>query len=196
MSFSEKNLESLIKVALQHNASDIHIRSNEKPCFRILGELTPVQTKVFTKDDIIDIAKIIFPKDRGEFDLKTTNELDGSYSVGDLCRLRFNFFRYSSEFGIILRIVKTQIPSVDELGLPTILKSLALRKRGLILVTGATGSGKSTTLATMIRHINEHLANHIITVEDPIEYIHTQTKARVSQREIGLDTNSFGDTLR
>ena len=196
MAFSLKNLESLVKVALDHHASDIHIRSNESPCLRINGELTPVQTKVFTRDDLIDICKLIFPKDRGDLELKDLNEFDGSYSFEQVCRLRYNFFRFSGELGLILRIVKTQVPSIEDLGLPPVLQDLSERRRGLILVTGATGSGKSTTLASMINHINHNISSHIITIEDPIEYVHQQNIARVTQREIGPDTESFGKALR
>jgi twitching motility protein PilT len=196
LAFSEKNLNSLINVALEHNASDVHIRSGEAPCFRIHGDLTPVQTKSFSKEDLIDICKIIFPTDRGVIDFANLNEFDGSYSVANLCRIRFNFYRFGGELGLILRIVKTVVPSIKDLGLPSILSELSLKQRGLILVTGATGSGKSTTLAAMINHINETQASHIITVEDPVEYIHSQKKSRLSQREVGVDTDNFTTALR
>jgi twitching motility protein PilT len=196
MAFSVKNLESLIKVALDNNASDIHIRSDETPCFRIYGELNPVQTKKFNESDVRDICKIIFPDSNNNLDLHSLNEYDGSYSIQGLCRVRYNFFRYSGGFGLILRLVKTQIPSIKDLGLPSILNDISLRKRGLILVTGATGSGKSTTLAAMIKNINDQTASHIVTIEDPIEYVHEQSMSRVTQREIGIDTRNFTDALR
>jgi twitching motility protein PilT len=197
MGFSLKNLSSLLNVAIQYKASDIHIRHNEVPCLRIRGDLVPVQTKTFTEEDIKDIISILT-----ENNSHTTSkqneilELDGAYQVPELCRVRYNIFRYFNSFGIVLRIVNTQVPSLQELEMSSIIGKIALQKRGLILVTGPTGSGKSTTLAAMINHINENRASHIITIEDPIEYLHAQKKSRISQREVSHDTTSFFTGLR
>jgi twitching motility protein PilT len=196
VAFSEKNLVSLVKVAVQHNASDIHIRTGESPCLRIRGDMIPVQTKNFSFEDVEDIAKILIGSTRSNFNISEINELDGAYAVEDLCRLRFNFFRYNQNIGIILRIINTKIPSISDLGLVPIVKDIANQRRGLILLTGATGSGKSTTLAAMINQINEQRNCHIITIEDPIEYLHTQKKARITQREVGSDTENFSGALR
>jgi len=196
MAFSPKNLASLLTVAIQHKASDIHIRCNEVPCLRIKGELVPIQTKTFTEEDVTDIIKIITDKEKNRIEIDKILELDGAYEAADICRVRYNIYRYFSHFGIIMRVIRTQVPSLEELDMPSIVSKIALQKRGLILVTGPTGSGKSTTLASMINHINEHSASHIITIEDPIEFFHPQKKSRISQREVGKDTQNFSTGLR
>ncbi len=196
MAFTLKNLASLLNVAIQHKASDIHIRTDEVPCLRIRGDLIPVQTKTFNSDDLYDIIKILLndPDAIRNFDHKT--EVDGAFSIPELCRLRYNIFSYFGNYGIVLRVINTKVPNLAELDMPKTLGRIALQKRGLILVTGATGSGKSTTLAAMIDFINENRSSHILTIEDPIEYLHSQKKSRVSQREVGRDTEDFSSGLR
>lgn len=196
MSFSLQNLTSLITLATKHNASDIHLRSDESPCLRIRGDLVPVQAKIFSHQDIKDICSILFNDPLIMNDFGSVNEHDGSFSIPDLCRLRFNFFRFSQNEGIVLRIIKSKIPSIEELNLPPVIQKIADLKRGLILVTGATGSGKSTTLASMIDRINSTRHAHIVTIEDPVEYLHPQKESRISQREIGRDTENFNLALR
>jgi twitching motility protein PilT len=196
MAFTVKNFSSLISAAIQHKASDVHIRTDEVPCLRIRGELVPIQTKVFNNQDLRDIVEILLKDQPGikEYDYRT--ELDGAYTMPDLCRLRFNIYGYFGNIGIVLRVVNTKIPNLAELDMPKIVGKIALQKRGLILVTGATGSGKSTTLASMLDHINENRSSHIITIEDPVEYLHSQKKSRISQREVGRDTHDFISGLR
>ncbi|EQC45261.1 type IV pilus twitching motility protein PilT [Bacteriovorax sp. Seq25_V] len=196
MAFSLNNLNSLISVALQNNASDIHIRSGEPPCLRIRGELVPVKSnKNIEFEDVKDICNIIFPQHELEhFD--HIKDLDFVYEIPELCRIRYNFFRYSNKIGLILRLVPMNVPEIDDLNLSPILKSIVTKKRGLILVTGATGSGKSTTLAALINQINETETRHIVTIEDPIEFLHPQKKSRITQREIGTDTEDFTSALR
>lgn len=196
MSFSLKNLSSLLNVAIQHKASDIHIRTNEVPCLRIRGELVPIQTKTFTPQDITDIVKMLLADNPSAGDINQQSEIDGAFGIEDLCRVRFNIFRYFGTFGIVLRVINTQVPTLAELDMSKSISRIALQKRGLILVTGATGSGKSTTLAAIINHINENRGSHIITIEDPIEYLHKQKMSRVSQREVGKDTEDFTSGLR
>lgn len=196
MSFSLKNLSSLLNVAIQHKASDIHIRTNEVPCLRIRGELVPIQTKTFTPQDITDIVKMLLADNPSAGDINQHSEIDGAFGIDDLCRVRFNIFRYFGTFGIVLRVINTQVPTLAELDMSKSISRIALQKRGLILVTGATGSGKSTTLAAIINHINENRGSHIITIEDPIEYLHKQKMSRVSQREVGKDTEDFTSGLR
>jgi len=196
MAFNLKNLTSLVTVAIQHKASDIHIRTDEVPCLRIRGELVPIQTKTFTKEDLKDIVSILLSEQESIKDSNVKNEIDGAYHIVDLCRVRFNIFSYFGNIGVVLRVVNTKVPNLNELDMPKILGKIALQKRGLILITGATGSGKSTTMAAMIDHINENRGSHIITIEDPIEYLHPQKKSRVSQREIGRDTEDYNTGLR
>lgn len=196
MAFSLKNLSALINVAIQHKASDIHIRSNEMPCLRIRGDLVPVQTKVFSADDINDIIKIIVTDEDQLASLHSKAEIDGAFGIENLCRVRFNIFRYFNQYGLVLRIINTEIPTLADLDMSKAIAKIALQKRGLILITGATGSGKSTTLAAMVNHINENRSSHIITIEDPIEYLHPQKMSRISQREVGRDTEDFTSGLR
>ncbi|MBI2518923.1 MAG: PilT/PilU family type 4a pilus ATPase [Bdellovibrio sp.] len=196
MAFTLKNLIGLVQVAIQNHASDIHLRMGESPCLRIRGDLVPVQTRPFAKEDIEDICKIIFQNDQTFSQLHNIKELDGGFTIPDTCRLRFNFFHFNEKMGIILRIVRNSIPTIEQLQLPPIIGEIALHQYGLILVTGPTGSGKSTTLAAMINHINHLNHAHIITIEDPIEYIHPQIKSRLTQREVGRDTESFQAGLR
>jgi twitching motility protein PilT len=196
MAFSLKNLSSLLTVAIQHKASDIHIRTNEVPCLRIRGELVPIQTKSFSVEDIGDIMKILMADGNQAAELNQKSEIDGAFGIVDLCRVRFNIFRYFGTFGIVLRVINTQVPTLASLDMPSIISRISLQKRGMILVTGATGSGKSTTLAAMINHINENRGSHIISIEDPIEYLHPQKMSRISQREVGKDTEDFNSGLR
>jgi twitching motility protein PilT len=196
MSFSIKNLISLVNVSIQNKASDIHIRTDEVPCLRIRGELIPIQTKIFSNEDVKDLIKILLQTNDPNYNFTTVNEMDGAYTLPEICRLRFNIFRYFNNLGIIIRIVNSAVPKLASLQFPSIIAKIALQQRGLILVTGATGSGKSTTLSAMVNHINENRAAHIITIEDPIEYVHPQIKSRVSQRELHTDTLDYESGLR
>lgn len=196
MGFTRQNLHSLVQVAVQNGASDIHIRMDEAPAFRIRGELIPVQTKTFAAEDMSDLLSVLTGSQVAVSDLDKLAETDGSHELEELSRLRFNSFRYSGKVGVVLRLVSMTIPSADELGLPPVIKTISNLRRGLVMVTGATGSGKSTTLAAMINHINENRGCHIVTIEDPIEFLHTQKKSRLSQREVGRDTADFTTALR
>lgn len=196
MSFTIKNFTSLVSVSIQNKASDIHIRTDEVPCLRIRGELIPIQTRIFTIEDVKDVIKILVKSNDQYYDFTVLTELDGAFSLPDICRLRFNIFRYYNNFGVAIRIVKNNIPSLAEFEMPSVISQIALQNRGLVLVTGATGSGKSTTIAAMINHINENRPSHIVTIEDPIEYLHPQKKSRISQREISCDTQSFASGLK
>ena len=196
MAFTLKNIASLITVAIQHKASDIHIRTDEVPCLRIRGELIPIQTKTFTKEDLKDIVSILLSDQESINSFNARHEIDGAFHIPDLCRLRYNIFSYFGNVGVVLRVINTKVPNLNELDMPKTLGRIALQKRGMILITGATGSGKSTTLAAMIDHINENRGSHIITIEDPIEYLHPQKKSRISQREVGRDTEDYTTGLR
>lgn len=196
MAFTEKNLATLIDIALENNASDIHIRSGEPPCLRIRGELHGVKSnKNIEIEDIKDICSIMFSKTTFD-EYENLHDYDSVYEIPEKCRIRFNFFRYNRKVGLILRLIPMTVPTIDEMNLSSILKKIITKKRGLILVTGATGSGKSTTLAAMIDQINTTETRHIITLEDPIEYLHPQKKSRITQREIGSDTPNFETALK
>lgn len=197
MAFTLKNLTDLTNVAVNNGASDIHIRTGEAPCLRIKGNLVPVKTNSLSSEHVMDICKIIFQNDELYSNIDDLYEYDGSFDIPDTCRLRYNFFRYNKKCGVILRIINTVIPTIEnlEFSCADSIRQIADQRRGLILVTGATGSGKSTTLAAMINHINETRSTHIVTIEDPIEYLHTQKQSRISQREVRNDTESFSSGL-
>ncbi len=196
MGISKEDFVKLIKSAVTNSVSDIHIRTNERPCFRMRGDLVPVKTDVFEYDDVKAVASILIKDPEVKKQLNDLKELDGSFQIPKLCRLRFNILRYQGKMGIILRIIDAEVPTTEALGIPTIVNKIACTHNGLVLVTGATGSGKSSTLAAMINHVNRTKAVHILTLEDPVEYIHKPLKARVTQREIGEDTDDFGAALR
>jgi twitching motility protein PilT len=190
MPFNTNNLRDLLLAAVQNGASDIHIRLGERPIFRIKGTLYPLKTDQFSDDDIVNICKLLTAKE------SISNEYDGSFQMESICRIRYNIFRYSGKIGLVMRIISEKIPSLDYLKLPAILENLVEQKMGLILVTGATGQGKSTTLAALINIINHKYARHIITIEDPIEFHHNPIKSYITQREIGLDTPNFASALK
>tara|TARA_Y100000780_G_scaffold232594_1_gene268607 strand:+ start:274883 stop:275974 length:1092 start_codon:yes stop_codon:yes gene_type:complete len=196
MAISKEDFAKLIKSAVANGVSDIHIRTNERPCFRLRGDLVPVKINPYSYDDVIDVARLVIKDEETRAKVEELKELDGSYAIPKLCRLRYNYLRYQGKAGLILRIIDATIPSSKDLNLPPVINKIALAHKGLVLVTGATGSGKSSTLAAMINHINENEAVHILTLEDPVEFIHPVKKARITQREIGEDTEDFASALR
>lgn len=196
MAISKEDFAKLIKSAVANGVSDIHIRTNERPCFRLRGDLVPVKINPYSYDDVIDVARIVIKDEETRNQVEELKELDGSFAIPKLCRLRYNYLRYQGKAGLILRIIDATIPSSEDLKLPPVINKIALAHKGLVLVTGATGSGKSSTLAAMINHINENEAVHILTLEDPVEFIHPVKKARITQREIGEDTDDFASALR
>lgn len=189
-------INDLLKIAVTQNASDLHIKVGSPPILRIAGELTPlVSESRITQQDAMKIAfTVMSPGQREVF--KKKNELDLAYSVPGLGRFRCNIFLQRGTIGMVFRIIPIRIPNFEELNLPGVLKKIAMEERGLVLVTGTTGSGKSTTLAAMIDFINSNRTCNIVTIEDPIEYLHRDKKSIVNQREIGSDTESFGKALR
>jgi len=196
MAFTKEDFIKLVKSAAANGVSDIHIRTNERPCFRLRGDLVPVKTEPYSYDDVKDIALIIMKDEAKKANIDNEKEVDGSYTIPKICRVRYNLFRYQGKMGIILRLINAAIPTTEELGIPPIVNKIASTHNGLVLVTGATGSGKSSTLAAMINHVNKTKPVHILTLEDPVEYIHQPIKARITQREIGEDTENFGAALR
>jgi twitching motility protein PilT len=192
----QKAFLSLLAAAVQHGASDIHLHPGMSPGFRLRGDLVNVKGEPLTEADFQTIVQVLFHGKEMPKDLSKVQDHDGSFEVKNLSRFRYNLFRYKGRLGVILRIIPADIPTIEKLGLPSVLKKIAEVPRGLVLVTGATGSGKSSTLAAMIDHINGTSPCHILTIEDPIEFLHPNKKSRLSQREVGSDTGSFAHALR
>jgi twitching motility protein PilT len=190
------DINELLKKAHALEASDLHIKVGSPPIVRIYGELTPlVSEKKLSNEDATKIALSVMTP--GQLDLfKRKNDMDLAYSVPGLGRFRCNIFMQRGTVGLVFRVIPMRIPTIDELLLPEVIKKIAMEQRGLILVTGTTGSGKSTTLASMIDLINSSRTEHIMTIEDPIEYLHRDKKSIINQREIGNDTESFSKALR
>ncbi len=189
-------INELLKTAIAQGASDLHIKVGSPPIMRVTGELLPlISEERISQQEAMKIAFAVMSPGQREI-FKQKNELDLAYSVPGLGRFRCNVFIQRGTIGLVFRVIPMRIPSMEELNLPEVLQKIAMEERGLVLVTGTTGSGKSTTLATMIDHINMNRTCNIITIEDPIEYLHRDKKSIVNQREIGSDTESFGRALR
>src|SRR4030066_1654345 len=190
------DINELLKTAHSLNASDLHIKVGSPPIVRIYGELTPITSeKRVTQEDAMNIASSVMTPGQSEI-FKKKNDIDLAYSLPGLGRFRCNIYIQRGTIGIVFRVIPMRIPTIDELHLPEVIKKISMERRGLILVTGTTGSGKSTTLAAMIDLINTMRTEHIMTIEDPIEYLHRDKKSIVNQREIGSDTESFSKALR
>ena len=188
-------VEELLNVARDKKASDLHLTVGLPPKMRVDGELTDMNYPKLTPADIENIAlNLMNEKQRGIF--AAEGELDFAFSVPQVGRFRTNVFRQRGSVALCMRLVGTVIPAPESLGVPPSVIELYKKKRGLVLVTGPTGSGKSTTLASIIGKINHELNAHVITLEDPIEYLHSHDKAMINQREIGLDTNAYDKALR
>src|ERR671935_1125162 len=190
------HINDLLKIAVERRASDLHIKVGSHPVIRVDGELTPlVELKRLMQEDTIAMAfSIMSSRQKEKF--KNNYEIDIAYSVPGLGRFRCNIFQQRGTVGMVLRVIPVKILSIRELMLPVVLEKIAEERRGLILCTGTTGSGKSTTLAAMIDYINTHRTEHIMTVEDPIEFLHRDKKSIVNQREVEVDTKSFSQALR
>jgi twitching motility protein PilT len=190
------NIDDLLKIACERKASDLHLKVGNYPYVRVDGELVPlIETKRLTAEDTLGIA-LGMMTNRQKQKFKENAELDMAYGVAGLGRFRCNFFQQRGSIAIVLRVIPTHIYTIDELKLPRVLDKVCREARGLVLVTGTTGSGKSTTLAAMIDQINSGRTEHIITIEDPIEFLHRDKKSFMNQREVEVDTKSFGEALR
>src|ERR1043166_7048013 len=190
------HVNDLLKVAVESGASDLHLKVGTFPMMRVRGSLMPVTTdKRLDHEDVVAMsAAIMSTNQRQKF--KDSQEVDLAYSVAGLGRFRVNIFQQRGTVGLVLRVIPMQIRTIDELGLPQVMKKIAEEERGLVLVTGTTGSGKSTTLAALIDFINKSRAAHVMTVEDPIEFLHRDQKSMINQREVAVDTKSFAHALR
>ena len=190
------NLRALLEEMIEKDASDLHLVAGERPKLRIDGDITSASTEdVMTPKDTLSLAYSVLTENQKKR-FETENELDFSFGIQNLARFRGNCFKQRGCVSLVIRQIPFTVRTFDELGLPPIVAKLSERPRGLVLVTGPTGSGKSTTLAAMIDKINKELKGHIITVEDPIEFIHRHQSCLVNQREVGTDTNSFAAALK
>ncbi|HEY5649663.1 MAG TPA: PilT/PilU family type 4a pilus ATPase [Nitrospiria bacterium] len=189
-------VNDLLKVSIERKSSDLHLKVGNHPIVRVDGHLTQVEEiPKLSQEDVIGVAFAIMNNAQKE-KFKKRNELDLAYSAPGLGRFRVNVFQQRGTIGLVFRSVPTKIQTIEELNLPPVLEKLAMERRGLILVTGTTGSGKTTALASIIDFINRNRTDNIITIEDPIEYLHRDRKSIVSQREVGADTESFNTALR
>lgn len=190
------SIDQLLTIACSKGASDLHIKAGSFPFVRINGDLQPmIEAQRLSSEDTINMAFSIM-NNRQKQRFGENSELDIAYGVSGLGRFRCNIFQQRGTVGMVLRVIPTTVRSIDELRLPPVIEKIADEHRGLILVTGTTGSGKSTSLAAMIDYINRMRTGHIVTIEDPIEFLHRDKKSYVNQREVDVDTKSFSDALR
>lgn len=189
------DITQLLQFAVQQDASDLHVSAGEPPMVRVHGSMKKIKVPPLTAEDthamIYDIMNDAQRKNFEEF-----SELDFSMQLGEIARFRVNVFRQNRGLGAVFRQIPTKILSLEQLGMPPVLRELSVREKGLVLVTGPTGSGKSTTLAAMLNFINETFEKHILTVEDPIEFVHNSKKSLFNQREVGPHTHSFANALK
>lgn len=189
-------IDDLLRMAMSFGASDLHLRAGSFPVIRVSGELRPVSgVNRMAQEETLEMAFSMM-SNRQKQHFKEAYEVDIGYSVSGLGRFRVNIFQQRGSVGIVARVIPDKIRTVSELGLPPILSKIADEQRGLVLVTGTTGSGKSTTLAALVDQINATRNSHIVTVEDPIEFLHKDNKSFITQREIDVDTRSFAEALR
>jgi twitching motility protein PilT len=191
-----KMLGQVLMLAVRHRASDVHLRARNHPILRIDGVLRAVrEIPAFPPDTLERVARTMMSA-RHTAEFEKNHQVDLSFGFKDIGRVRANVFKQRGSVGLVLRVISTDIPRPAELKLPDIVVSFTKKERGLVLVTGATGSGKSTTLASLVNEINLSKTKHIVTIEDPIEFLFTERRSIITQREIGMDTNSFADAMR
>src|SRR6186713_2435607 len=188
-------IDSFFKFMKEQNASDLHLSTGNPPMLRIHGELVRVDTPPLENDDLKALVYEIAPEQKIKI-FEETGDVDFGYEYPGFARYRANFFNQKSGISAVFRLIPSKVLTADDLGLPPVLKKFSMLKKGLVLVTGPTGSGKSTTLAAMIDWSNLHRKDHIITVEDPIEFVHRSQQSLINHREVGLHTKSFASALR
>jgi twitching motility protein PilT len=188
-------IDKLLQACVKQGASDIHIAVGQPPVFRLHGHLRRLDTKTLDPEDTVALMKSISPE-RCQRELQEKGGSDFGFAFGDMARFRVSIFKQRGHVGMVLRQIPNDHMTPQQLGLPDVVTKLVLRPRGLFLVTGPTGSGKSTTLASLVNYINENVDHHIITIEDPIEFYHYHKKSTVNQREVGVDVPSFAEAIR
>lgn len=188
-------IEELLELTVDSNASDLHISAGLPPIIRVGGELLKTELPALTESDVQQIIFSMLSNEQRR-EVEQNLELDCSVGIHGLGRFRVNVYKERGNYAAALRTIATETPTIDQLGLPSVVKEMADKHRGLILVVGPTGSGKSTTLASMVDHINKNKSVHILTIEDPVEFVHTSKKSIVHQRELGADTKSFANALK
>ncbi len=193
---SRDYFHQLLAKAVKGRARDVHLKVGQPPAARVGGELVYFRMGKLEPADTAAMAALVLPEDVLQAGLSKLTEFDTSYELTGVGRFRVNVYRQQGSLAIVLRAIPNKIPSLAEIGAPAACVDLAQKERGLVLCVGAAGNGKSTTLAAMLGHINAHMAKHIITIEDPIEYVHTDAQSSISQREVGSDTGSFASALR
>jgi len=192
---ASKFMFDLLRLMTAKNGSDLFITAGFPPAIKIDGKMTPVSSQVLTAAHTTDLARSIM-NDKQTASFELTKEANFAISPGDLGRFRVSAFVQMSSVGMVLRTITSEIPKLEDLGLPEVLKDVVMSKRGLVIMVGATGSGKSTTLAAMVGYRNEHSYGHIITIEDPVEYVHPHKNCIVTQREVGVDTDDWEVALK
>jgi twitching motility protein PilT len=193
----EKFFLTLLSKAVAGKASDVHIKVGQPPGARIRGEMIYFRTERITPEDGIAVARLVIGKDEVRDNLAELKEYDTSYSATGIGRFRVNVYRQRGSLAVVMRFIPSDIPPMESLGLPMpVTRELAERQNGMVLVVGAAGNGKSTSVASMVAHLNRTRALHIVTVEDPIEFLHDDVMSSISQREVGIDTASFAAALR
>ena len=188
-------IDKLLSAQVKQGASDLHLTVGQPPVLRLHGRMQKLKTKVLDASDTMGLMKSITP-DRCQQEFQETGSTDFGFAFGDQARFRVSVFRQRGNVAIVLRQIPVDLMSMDDLNVPTIFKDMIMRPRGLILVTGPTGSGKSTSLAAMIDYLNDTVDHHIITIEDPIEFYHNHKKSTINQREVGTDVTSFAEAIR
>ncbi|QDU41370.1 Type II/IV secretion system protein [Maioricimonas rarisocia] len=188
-------IDKLLETVVRERVSDLHITTGQPPVVRVGGRMVRLETKSLEPEDTVSLMKSITPE-RNQQELQEVGGTDFGFAFGDKARFRVAVFKQRGQIGMVLRRIPNEFLSFEQLGLPPIISELITRPRGLFLVTGPTGSGKTTSLASMINYINDHIDHHIITLEDPIEYYHEHKKSTINQREIGVDVPDFPEALR
>jgi twitching motility protein PilT len=189
-------MQQIIHAAIQRGASDIHVKAGDVFRARINGELLPLTQQRLTPEQVRTIAQQLIPVERDRSRIDELTDYDCSWSLPGVGRFRVNILRQRGSFMIVMRVIPIEIPTFEGLGMPPVLEQIAANERGLILVTGVTGSGKSSTQAAMLGWMNQNLRRHIVTLENPLEFLHRDVNCSITQREVGFDTESFRDGLR